>query len=376
MAMVAAVGGHRTGPLHRMAVAVAAVAIVLDLVGIATRADHLVVAALLLLASGSLVLGAELVTAPDRSDLPTASAAGAAAIAVAVAVAGGPLGNWTTPTVGTAAMSVLLAAAAAVLAFSAFVHAVRAQEHRRDALALSRQLEIARLSAAHDRHAEIAHDQRSALLAIEAAAETLRRAPRSDLADAVCAEARRLQRMLDADDDDLGCFDVGSVLGPTTAFLANLHGPIDLEVVGDCRAWGRVDDVAEIVRAVIGNAFDHGAAPVAVRVHADADHVRIAVHDQGDGVPMALREVIFERSVSSRPDVHSGLGLYAARRLARANGGDLTLRDEPDTVFELRLPTRPVPRVAEPGGGRVIDLRSSTAAAETADRPDDERATR
>jgi two-component system CitB family sensor kinase len=68
--------------------------------------------------------------------------------------------------------------------------------------------------------------------------------------------------------------------------------------------------------------------------------VIVSVRDSGEGVPSALRDVIFDRGVTSRPESHSGLGLFAARRLARSNGGDVRISSDDTATFELRLPTR------------------------------------
>jgi signal transduction histidine kinase len=93
--------------------------------------------------------------------------------------------------------------------------------------------------------------------------------------------------------------------------------------------------------------------------------VVLAVQDQGPGIPPADRERVFERYTrlsqpTNDPGSGLGLGLYIARRLARANRGELHLTDPPrggGARFELRLPlaapppTSPAPSGAEPNGG-------------------------
>jgi two-component system heavy metal sensor histidine kinase CusS len=76
----------------------------------------------------------------------------------------------------------------------------------------------------------------------------------------------------------------------------------------------------------------------------DADSVGIIVANTGKGIPVADRELIFERfrrgsDTGGKVEGH-GLGLNIARELARAHRGDLVLKTTgPDwTVFELRLP--------------------------------------
>ena len=66
-----------------------------------------------------------------------------------------------------------------------------------------------------------------------------------------------------------------------------------------------------------------------------------AVEDEGGGVPAAQRERIFERFTRLEPGRGLGLGLYIARQLARAQGGDLVATDARTTTgarFELRIP--------------------------------------
>jgi signal transduction histidine kinase len=78
----------------------------------------------------------------------------------------------------------------------------------------------------------------------------------------------------------------------------------------------------------------------------------LAVHDQGPGVPSDQRERIFEPYAQldgpTRSDVGGlGLGLYIARRLARASGGELRATDPRAGLgagFELRLPQEPPAR--------------------------------
>jgi signal transduction histidine kinase len=73
----------------------------------------------------------------------------------------------------------------------------------------------------------------------------------------------------------------------------------------------------------------------------------LAVEDNGPGVPEADRERIFERftqldSGATRQAGGVGLGLYIARQLAQAQGGELTVADPAPPAtgarFELRLP--------------------------------------
>jgi signal transduction histidine kinase len=69
---------------------------------------------------------------------------------------------------------------------------------------------------------------------------------------------------------------------------------------------------------------------------------RLAVRDNGPGVPEELRERIFTRFERAGAQGDGlGLGLALARELATACGGTLRCRDDGSTLFELHLPALP-----------------------------------
>ncbi|HET9559446.1 MAG TPA: ATP-binding protein, partial [Actinomycetota bacterium] len=111
--------------------------------------------------------------------------------------------------------------------------------------------------------------------------------------------------------------------------------------------------VPEAVLQVLGNLLDNAAkhapdkAPIRVETSRAGALAVLAVEDSGPGVPAADRERIFERftqldSGATRRAGGVGLGLYIARQLANAQGGDLLLTDPvppgQGARFELRLP--------------------------------------
>jgi len=111
--------------------------------------------------------------------------------------------------------------------------------------------------------------------------------------------------------------------------------------------------IPEAVLQVLGNLLDNAAkhapdrAPIRVEARREGSLAVLAVEDTGPGVPPADRERIFERftqldSGATRRAGGVGLGLYIARQLANAQGGELLLTDPAPTRqgarFELRLP--------------------------------------
>jgi signal transduction histidine kinase len=111
--------------------------------------------------------------------------------------------------------------------------------------------------------------------------------------------------------------------------------------------------VPEAVLQILGNLLDNAAkhapdrAPVRVAAQRVGTLAVLSVEDTGPGVPPADRERIFERftqldSGATRLAGGVGLGLYIARQLANAQGGQLLLADPTlggqGARFELRLP--------------------------------------
>jgi signal transduction histidine kinase len=96
------------------------------------------------------------------------------------------------------------------------------------------------------------------------------------------------------------------------------------------------DRLAQAVRNLARNAIEH-TAPETGRValeleRAGPDGLRIAVLDDGPGIPMAERERVFERfyrtdPARSRSAGGAGLGLAIARAIAEAHGGSVRAGD-------------------------------------------------
>ncbi|MNF69948.1 C4-dicarboxylate transport sensor protein DctB [compost metagenome] len=73
-------------------------------------------------------------------------------------------------------------------------------------------------------------------------------------------------------------------------------------------------------------------------------HYRLAVRDNGPGIPPALRSQLFEPFFTTKPGEQGlGLGLTLSASLAAAAGGSLTAQhpDDGGTLFELKLPLLP-----------------------------------
>lgn len=121
----------------------------------------------------------------------------------------------------------------------------------------------------------------------------------------------------------------------------------------------------QLASNLIGNAVQHGdpKSPLRVAIVGHAAHVEITVHNLGPTISAADARAIFDplfRSKRSGPVDRSGsigLGLYIAKQIAAAHGGDVTLRssDERGTDFAVVLPVcsrNVVERASPPPGDR------------------------
>jgi signal transduction histidine kinase len=116
------------------------------------------------------------------------------------------------------------------------------------------------------------------------------------------------------------------------------------------------DLVLQILGNLVDNACKYAPEDSLVWLIGERDGAQavLAVEDEGGGVPAAQRERIFERFTRLEPGRGLGLGLYIARQLARAQGGDLVATDARATAgarFELRLPLREPAAPRRQGGG-------------------------
>jgi two-component system OmpR family sensor kinase len=213
--------------------------------------------------------------------------------------------------------------------------------------------------------ADAAHELRTPLAGISAAAEAVLQSPdggdpetRQRLLMVLGREAQRAGRIVD-DLLDLARIDSGLSLHPEPTDLRQLvdaqverarllHPELAIRVDGPAVT---VDAdparIGQIVANLLNNACQATPSGAAVRVavsRSDGD-AHVSVCDSGPGVAPGEREHIFGRLVrleGNRNGAGAGLGLPIARGIARAHGGDVTC--EPTApgagaVFVLRLPT-------------------------------------
>ncbi len=109
--------------------------------------------------------------------------------------------------------------------------------------------------------------------------------------------------------------------------------------------------IGRVLGNLVGNAlkFSPAGGKVIVRaqLNATGDLVEVAVHDNGPGIPPALRTQIFEKYAQVRREDRrrgSGMGLFFCRLAVEAHGGQIGVRDAPagaGSVFWFTLPVLP-----------------------------------
>jgi signal transduction histidine kinase len=214
--------------------------------------------------------------------------------------------------------------------------------------------------------AVIGHDLRNPLNAVAMAAQLLGssdaisahdRQILDRIHDAVARQGRLLDQLSDFSRVRLGGFrriervecDLHDLCGNVVDELRLANPDIDLTRSGDTRASVDRLRVEQLVSNLLANAIQHGSigGRITIAVVGTADHVEIAVHN--DGSPIAADHIgtIFRPFVSGAEDRGDhrgrlGLGLFIAHQIALAHGGSMSVESRADagTTFTARLPRR------------------------------------
>ncbi|MFQ5518051.1 MAG: ATP-binding protein, partial [Acidimicrobiia bacterium] len=207
--------------------------------------------------------------------------------------------------------------------------------------------------------ASVSHELRTPLTGILGFVELLRDRRQEYTADeqeamisTAAAEASDLSNIVDdllaAARAEMGTLEVAAVRVDLSAQVAQvLESRDDFRRVAASGERMRVvadpARVRQILRNLLTNAVRYGGAKVAVETAARIGCGVLRVVDDGDGIPAADRERIFEpfERSKSHPGLPGsvGLGLSVSRNLARLMGGELTYRyRDGRSVFELALP--------------------------------------
>ncbi|HEX9890394.1 MAG TPA: ATP-binding protein [Nitriliruptorales bacterium] len=123
-------------------------------------------------------------------------------------------------------------------------------------------------------------------------------------------------------------------------------GRLDVDVPENLSVVGDGHRLTQVLANLVDNAAKFGpdGGRIAVRAAQQDGVVHIDVADEGPGVPVDDRQLIFQLfsqrdPTSTRARGGLGIGLAVARSTARLHGGDLELiEDAPSTTFRLTLP--------------------------------------
>lgn len=214
----------------------------------------------------------------------------------------------------------------------------------------------------------LGHDMRSPLQTIQMTASYLAALNAGESVTEAAARLIHSGAQMKALLDDLLDFNrtklgLGINIVPTETDLASVvRGELDLLRGAhplhclEFRATGNTQGVwdgkrlQQLLGNLVGNAIKYGAQsePVQVLVTDEGMALLLEVKNRGPAIAPSVLSRIFEPLIrgprqNAESDGSLGLGLYIAREIARAHGGDVEARsDETETVFTVRLPRRPV----------------------------------
>jgi signal transduction histidine kinase len=215
--------------------------------------------------------------------------------------------------------------------------------------------------AAHELHTPVAALQ----LAAQGLARRATSAPREDIArsaERMTGQIKRLNRLIDQmlDGSHIVAKRLSLARAPTDlaqvardtveTFAPRLERAgcvltlqADAPVVG---SWDHAR-LEQMLSSLLDNALKFGAGkPIDVSVTADGANALLVVRDSGPGIPPDRLSAVFEpfeRAVSAEHYGGLGLGLFIARAIAEAHGGDLSVDTHlgEGATFTARLPLRP-----------------------------------
>jgi two-component system, OmpR family, sensor histidine kinase KdpD len=201
----------------------------------------------------------------------------------------------------------------------------------------------------------LGHDLRSPLTAVRGAATLLLQAldeiPPDKVRDLLTIIDRRVIEMSDRIEDIIAVCHLDA--GDLTVYLEPVKAGVIVRRATDPeRPWSRpvaapdvpaglvveadLERSVQVLRALISNALRYSPpdSPVRLEVESKGGAVEFHVIDAGPGIPSGLREQAFER-LSYGDGGGPGLGLYLARGLAHAMGGEVSASPAPDGGAKL-----------------------------------------
>jgi len=190
----------------------------------------------------------------------------------------------------------------------------------------------------------LAHALKTPLAVLADEADLLEQRGQREAAQIILQQCQRMQRQIDyqiARARAAASRSVPGVNAPLPPAVANIVSAMqrlyavkniefDLTIAPDCIAMCDPMDLNEMLANLIDNACKWSTKRVAIRGSVDrtANQAVIAVEDDGPGLPLESREMVFQ--IGQRLDERvpgSGLGLPIVRDLAQLYGGEIRLED-------------------------------------------------
>jgi two-component system sensor histidine kinase ChvG len=221
----------------------------------------------------------------------------------------------------------------------------------------------ARMDAIERFAADVAHEIKNPLSSLRSAVETVARIEdpvrQRRLMAIILDDVQRLDRLItdisDASRVDAELsreakqqVDVGRMLATlvelheATALPESARLALDLPPGQRLLVNAAEDRLVQILRNLIANAisFSPPKSRITLWARREGQRLRIAVTDQGPGIPEGKLEAIFDRFYSERPEgekfgTHSGLGLSISRQIADAHGGRLFAENVMDSAGKV-----------------------------------------
>ncbi len=198
---------------------------------------------------------------------------------------------------------------------------------------------------------DAAHELRSPLASLRVQLEVAQRlGPDTDwpdLIDDVLIDVSRLDRLVEdllalARLDETGAgsaryesVDLGALVQSIMPTYEHARVPVECTAASEVVVLGERDALHRVVVNLVDNAVRYASSRVDVAVDTDGPSARLAVTDDGPGLPESERERVFDRfyrseSSRSRDSGGTGLGLPIVRDLLRAHEATVRLTARPD----------------------------------------------
>jgi signal transduction histidine kinase len=208
--------------------------------------------------------------------------------------------------------------------------------------------------------ANTSHELRSPLTRIRMGLELMSAGTSSAFKDEITRNINELDQLieeillasrLDAREADLGTIESVDLIGLAAEECARVNAELDLPPdlnVGPADLELAVPGISKLLRRAVRNLLEnarrYGAGEIHLGLSQTDSQVVIRVSDHGPGVPIELRERIFEPFYrlpgATERDGGVGLGLALVKAIAQRHGGRVACEDRPGggATFVLELP--------------------------------------